>query len=128
MDLKIFWTDFAKAELRKIFIYLKEHASNRVAKNENRKIVLATLRLRTQPEIGQIEPRLKNRTKEFRYLVHQKKIIYWVNTKKKQIEIIDVFDTQQYPDKIKKNQVKPIITTCSLIAKHFFEHTRITYP
>jgi|TARA_R110002110_G_scaffold125814_1_gene304123 plasmid stabilization system protein ParE len=101
MELKIFWTDFAKAELRKNFKYLKENASLKVAKSENSKIVLQTLRLKKLPDIGQIEPRLVNRTKEFRYLVHQTyKIIYWVNEQKKQIEIMDVFDTQQYPDKI----------------------------
>ena len=55
MELKIFWTNFAKAELRKNFEYLKENASQRVAKNENRKIVLETLRLIKLPEIGQIE-------------------------------------------------------------------------
>ena len=77
MELKIFWTDFAKSELRKNFEYLKENASDRVAKNENRKIVLETLRLKKLPEIGQIEPSLENREKEFRYLVHQTyKIIY----------------------------------------------------
>ena len=46
MELKIFWTDFAKAELRKNFEYLIENASYRVAKNENRKIVLETLQLK----------------------------------------------------------------------------------
>ena len=101
MELKIFWTDFAKAELRENFKYLKENASFRIAKSENRKIILQTLRLKKQPEIGQIEPRLVNRTRELRYLTHQNyKIIYWVNEQKKQIEIMDVFDTQQYPDKI----------------------------
>ena len=105
MELKIFWTDFAKAELRKNFKYLIENASYRVAKNENRKIVLETLRLKKQPKIGQIEPRLKNRTREFRYLVHQTyKIIYWINNEKKRIEIMDIFDTQQYPEKIKRTR------------------------
>jgi plasmid stabilization system protein ParE len=105
MELKIFWTDFAKFELKKNFKYLKENASIRVAKNENRKVVLETLRLKKLPEIGQIEPRLDNRAKEFRYLVHQTyKIIYWINYEKKQIEIMDVFDTQQYPDKIKRTR------------------------
>ena len=101
MELKIFWTDFAKAELRKNFDYLKENASFKIAKNENRKIVLETLRLKKQPEIGQIEPRLANRPKELRYLVHQTyKIIYWINNEKSQVEIMDIFDTQQHPDKI----------------------------
>lgn len=105
MELKIFWTDFAKAELKKNFKYLKENASLGVAKNENRKIVLETLRLEKLPEIGQIESSLEDREKEFRYLVHQTyKIIYWLNNEKKRIEIMDVFDTQQYPDKIKRTR------------------------
>ena len=54
MELKILWTDFAKAELRKVFEYLMENASYRVAKNEIQKIVFETLRLKKQPEIGQI--------------------------------------------------------------------------
>ncbi|SEA72477.1 type II toxin-antitoxin system RelE/ParE family toxin [Psychroflexus halocasei] len=83
MELKIFWTDFARDELRKNFSYLKENASPKVAKNENRKIVLETLRLKKLPEIGQVEPRLSNKSKEFRYLVHQTyKIIYWINKEK----------------------------------------------
>lgn len=105
MELKIFWTEFAKDELRKNFRYLKENASLKVAKNENRKIVLETLRLKKLPEIGQVEPRLACKSKEFRYLVHQTyKIIYWINKEKKQIEIMDVFDTQQIPDKIKRTK------------------------
>jgi plasmid stabilization system protein ParE len=37
MELKIYWTDFAKSELKKIFEHLKENASLRIAKNENKK-------------------------------------------------------------------------------------------
>lgn len=104
MELKIFWTDFAKNELRKNFKYYKEHASLRVAKNENRKIIEETRRLEKQPNIGQIEPLLAGRKQEFRYLVHQTyKIIYWINRKEDRIEIIDVFNTQQYPIKIKRS-------------------------
>lgn len=105
MELKIFWTDFAKDELKKNFKYLKENASLRVAKNENSKIVLATLRLKRLPEIGQIEPMLKNRVNEFRYLVHQTyKIIYWINYEENRVEIMDVFDTHQHPEKIKRTK------------------------
>ena len=46
MELKIFWTDFAKAELKKNFQYLKENTSLKLARNENRKIVLETIRLK----------------------------------------------------------------------------------
>jgi len=104
MELKIFWTDFAKNELRKNFNYYKENASLRVAENENRKIIEATHRLEKQHKIGQIEPLLAGRKQKFRYLVHQTyKIIYWINGKEERIEIIDVFNTQQYPIKIKRS-------------------------
>ena len=105
MVKKIFWTDFAKEELRKNFNYLKENAGQRVARKETQKIVEATKRLQTQPLIGQVEELLVDRKQEFRYLVHQTyKIIYWINDQQNQIEIVDVFDTQQHPDKIKRSQ------------------------
>jgi plasmid stabilization system protein ParE len=105
MELKVFWTDFAKAELKVNFDNLKCIAGLKVAKNENSKIVLATLRLKNSPEIGQIEPNLRNRKNEFRYLVHQTyKIIYWVNSEKQQVEIIDIFDTRQNPTKLKRTK------------------------
>jgi plasmid stabilization system protein ParE len=106
MELNIFWTDFAKYELKKIFKYLKENASQKVARNETKKIVKATNRLKLQPEIGQVEQLLVDREQKFRYLVHQTyKIIYWLNREKNQVEIVDVFDTQQYPAKIQRSNL-----------------------
>jgi plasmid stabilization system protein ParE len=105
MELKIFWTDFAKTELKNIFKHLKEKASIGVAKKENKKIVQSTLKLIKQPEIGQIEPMLAERGIEFRYLLHQTyKIIYWINYKQNRIEILDVFETHQQPEKLKRTK------------------------
>lgn len=105
MELTIYWTDFAKAELKNIFKHLKEKASLRVAKNENKKIVQSTLRLKNQPDIGQIEPMLVEREIEFRYLLHQTyKIIYLINSEKNRIEIMDIFETHQHPEKIKRTK------------------------
>ncbi|MBZ9628992.1 type II toxin-antitoxin system RelE/ParE family toxin [Psychroflexus sp. CAK1W] len=105
MGVKIIWTDFAKAELKQNFKYLKENASLRVAKNEIKKNVFQTLRLKDQPEIGQLEPMLKGRKIQFRYLLHQSyKLIYWINIDQNQIEIMDVFDTHQFPEKIKRTK------------------------
>lgn len=39
MVKKIFWTDFAKEELRKNFNYLKENAGQRVARKETQKLL-----------------------------------------------------------------------------------------
>jgi len=51
MELRIYWTDFAKTELRNINKYYRENASLRVARNETQKIRIATHRLKKQPEI-----------------------------------------------------------------------------
>lgn len=77
MGLDIFWTDFAKNELRRIFDYHKEKASPKVARKLVDGIYSATLKLKSKPEIGQKEELLLDRPQEFRYLVHQNyKIIY----------------------------------------------------
>lgn len=72
---------------------------------KSKKIVFQTLRLKDQPEIGQLEPMLKGRKIQFRYLLHQSyKLIYWINIDQNQIEIMDVFDTHQFPEKIKRTK------------------------
>lgn len=104
MELKIYWTNFAKNELRKIYKYFKENASLRIAKNEIQKIRIATHRLKKHPELGQVEQLLAVRKLKFRYLIHQRyKIIYWINIDQNQIEIFDVFDTKQNPTKIERS-------------------------
>ncbi len=101
MELKIYWTNFAKSELRKIFNYYKEEADLEIAKKLVNNIVKSTLKLSNQPYIGVKEPLLEDRKQEFRYLVHKNyKIIYWYNKEKSRIDIADVFDTRQNPIKI----------------------------
>ena len=103
MELKIYWTDFSKNELQNIFEYYKENASSKVAKSLTIGIAKETLKLKKQPEIGQIEELLIDRPNEFRYLVYKNyKIIYWINKREKRIEINDVFDSQQNPIKIER--------------------------
>ena len=101
MELKIYWTYFSKQELRKIFSYYRENATLKVAKNIVVSIENKATILKTHPNIGQKEDLLKNRPQGFRYLIFKNfKIIYWNNTKKKRIEITDVFDTRQNPVKM----------------------------
>ena len=105
MELKIYWTDFAKKELQNIFEYYKENASLKVAKGLTIGITKETLKLKKQPEIGQIEELLIDRPNEFRYLVYKNyKIIYWINKNDKQIEINDIFDSRQNPIKIERTE------------------------
>jgi plasmid stabilization system protein ParE len=104
MELKIFWTDFSQKELEKVYEYYREKAGVKIAKKLIIGIYNATLKLKNQPKIGQVEELLKHRKEEFRYLVHKNyKIIYWINNEKNQIEINDVFDTRQNPEKISTN-------------------------
>lgn len=104
MALKIYWTDFAKNELKKIFNFYKDEASIRVASKLTTEIVSEALKLEKQSSIGQIEELLKHRDQSFRYLVYKNyKIIYWTNKNKSRIEIIDIFDTRQNPIKISRS-------------------------
>jgi plasmid stabilization system protein ParE len=103
MELGIFWTDFAKNELRKIFVFCKNEASINIAYKLTKGIIQETLKLQHHPNIGQEEKLLKSRNQAFKYLVHKNyKIIYWINENKSRVEIVDVFDTRQNPNKIKR--------------------------
>lgn len=105
MGLKIYWTDFSKSELHKIFDYYRETASLRTARNLVLEIAQAVLKLQKQPNIGPKEELLLNRKEEFRYLVYKNyKIFYWLNKDDNRIEITDIFDTRQNPAKINRSQ------------------------
>lgn len=105
MELKIYWTDFSKKELQNIFEYYKKNATLKVAKRLTTGIAKVTLKLKEQPEIGQIEELLTDRPNKFRYLVYKNyKIIYWINKAENRIEINDVFDSRQNPIKIKRTE------------------------
>ena len=105
MAIKVFWTNFAKKELRKIFDYYKIKASPRIAKNLVQGIVEKGNSLDFQTGIGQKEELLLDRPQEFRYMVYNSyKIIYYFNEEKNRIEINDVFDVRQYPLKIQRKK------------------------
>lgn len=96
---------FRESRAQQNFVFYKDRAGTRIARNETKKIVRATIRLKKQPEIGQVEELLKSKSNEFRYVVHQSfKIIYWINQKEKQVEIVDIFHTRQYPEKMKRTK------------------------
>lgn len=105
MELTLFWTDFSQRELKSIYDFYREKATVRIAKKLVNGIYDETLKLKTQPRIGQEEELLKTRDQEFRYLVHKSyKIINWINEKENRIEINDVFDTRQNPIKIERTK------------------------
>ena len=105
MEIEIYWTDFAKMELNKIFDYYHQRVNLNLARKLTTQIVLDTGILKTFPEIGAREKNLKLRPEKFRYIVSSNyKVIYWLNNEIKRVEIVDVFDTRQNPNKIKRNK------------------------
>lgn len=105
MELKVFWTDFAKSELKNIFDYHKEKVSVKIAKQIVEQIVVTADELKSFPEMGAVEELLQSRPENFRYIINTNyKIIYWINNTKERIEIVDVFDTRQNPIKITRNK------------------------
>ena len=99
MGLKVYWTDTSIIRLEDIFDHYKFTAGVEVARKIVDSIIDATLRLETQPRIGQREELLKERTLEYRYLVQGNyKIIYWIE--EPFVKIATVFDCRQNPVKM----------------------------
>jgi plasmid stabilization system protein ParE len=105
MKFKIIWSDYAATQLDKIFEYYTENASHNVAKNLIQKIIAEPNRLIENPNSSQIEDLLLDRENVYRYLICKNyKIIYRVDEEKHFIQIADVFDTRQNPQKIKRTK------------------------
>lgn len=105
MELEVYWLELAENKLEDIYSYYLIKASKRVAESLVNGIVDSTIGIEKQPEIGQVETSLEHRKQEFRYLVFKNyKIVYWINYDFKRIEIANVFDTRQDPDKIDETE------------------------
>lgn len=101
MGLKVYWTDFAKNGLKNIFDYHRKKVSLKIAKQITEKIIRKGEGLSNFPDIGSVEQLLEEMPQNFRYVISTNyKIIYWVNDDKNRIEILDIFDTRQNPEKI----------------------------
>ncbi len=105
MAMTIFWTDFAKAALKDIFVYHKDKAGARASLKLVEEVVKSTEVLVRHPLLGAKEELLSDRIEDFRYLIFRNyKVIYWLNQKYSRVEIIDVFDTRQNPLLLKKHR------------------------
>lgn len=93
-----------KNQLKRIFDYYKKKAGLKIAKQISKEIIKKTDSLSYFPMIGVVEEILKERPQKFRYVISTNyKIIYWINNEEKRIEIFDVFDTRQNPEKLQRN-------------------------
>jgi plasmid stabilization system protein ParE len=95
----------AEDKLDDIYSYYSVKAGKRTAKRLINGIVNTTIGVENQPEIGQLEVNLDHRKEEFRYLIFKNyKIVYWINYESERIEIANIFDTRQNPEKLKKTK------------------------
>ncbi len=101
MGLEVYWLEFAENKLDDIFSFYSEKAGIKTAQKLVKGIIQSTIGLAQQPEIGQVEMYLNHRPEKFRYLVYGNyKIIYWINDQYNRVEIANVFDARQDPDKL----------------------------
>ena len=106
MKYKIIWSEFSEQQIDDIFEYYEQKSkSYNVALNIVTKILLAPDILIENPRIGQKEISLENRKIEYHYIVESNyKIIYSIDDQKKFVNISDVFDTRQNPDKMEREK------------------------
>ena len=101
MGLTVYWTQLAENKLEDIFNYYKTTANSQIARKLIHEIVSKTEGLEEHPRMGQKEGLLAGRSQDFRYLVCKNyKIIYWINEQENRVDIANVFDCRQSPDKI----------------------------
>jgi plasmid stabilization system protein ParE len=102
MGLTVYWTQFAEEKLKDIFEYYKQKAGVKISQKLVNSIIEESLKLESNPFIGQKETLLIDRVQEFRYFVCKNyKIIYWVDLSNNFVFISHVFHTSQNPIKIK---------------------------
>lgn len=99
MEMKISWSLKAREQLREIFDYYRDTASQEVAKSVVSGILGRTQNLGNFPKMGRKEELLSDQNKDFRYLVEGNyKILYFINNK--DIHVSLIFDCRQNPKKL----------------------------
>ena len=105
MSFEIIWSEFAETQLDEIYEYYRKEVNERVAKKIIKGVINEPKRLRNLSFTGQEEELLQDRKIKYRYIIYTNyKIIYSVDTENEFIKIADVFDTRQYPLKIKRTK------------------------
>jgi plasmid stabilization system protein ParE len=101
LSYEIRWSNYADSQLDRIYGFLKDSTSERVAKRYISKILKKPNSLSDNPFLGAKEPDLAELSNNYRYLVWKHyKIIYRVDSKNEIIRVLDVFDTRQHPNKL----------------------------
>lgn len=101
MEVRVFWTENARSDLKEIFVLYKEVAGINIAQKLVLRIIDRTIQLENNPLSGPQEPLLTERKKDYRYLIEGNyKIIYWIENNF--AKIATIFDCRQDPSKLRK--------------------------
>lgn len=98
--VKIIWTVRAFNQLERVIRYVREERGVSYASIVLEKIIKSTSLLSSHPQLGVLEPQLKHKKSEYRFLVaFSYKIIYRVE--KDRVVVSRIFHTSQNPEKLK---------------------------
>ena len=98
--VKVIWTKRAFGQLERAIKYIKEEQCIYYAKIVVDKVLSSTELLGSTPNMGKIEPLLKHKKSEYRFIiVWSYKIIYRVASDR--VVIARVFHTSRNPNKLK---------------------------
>ncbi len=98
---EVIWTKLAAGQLERAVKYIKIERGTSYAQIVLDKILESARNLKDFPQMGSVEPLLKHKKSEYRYLVVWSfKIIYRLGEKK--VVVSRVFHTSQNPSKIFK--------------------------
>lgn len=101
---EVVWTRFAEHELDNIFSYFLINAGENIARKIVLEVILTSDYLKINPHIGQIEELLMGSKRKYRYILSKNyKVIYTIDSIKKKVIILDVFDARQNPKLLKRN-------------------------
>ncbi|MBS1554031.1 MAG: type II toxin-antitoxin system RelE/ParE family toxin [Bacteroidetes bacterium] len=99
---KVVWTARAFAQLEKAITYIKDERGQSYASIVLERILEVTAHLENQPRFGAVEPLLKHKKLQYRYLVaFSYKIIYRVDENNDKVVVSRVFHTSRNPKKLK---------------------------
>jgi plasmid stabilization system protein ParE len=105
MAIEVIWSEFAKFQLKEIFIYYKRETSLQTAKKITSEITKEVKILKLHIELGQKEELITYKPNNYRYLVKGNyKLIYTFDEENNFIKIVDVFDCRQNSDKINRSK------------------------
>ena len=102
-NFTVVWSNFAAYQLEITYQYLIIETNKKLASDQINQLLKATQNLTLFPNSGKLEPSLKNSKKEYRFIVKDHiKIFYTIEHDSTEIRILDLFDSRQNPDKIKR--------------------------